>query len=370
MGIKHLLLFITIVIFIGVFYRVIRSRLYHLTVEGLEGKNNQECNNKYEQQDTLPLKEYIIKACYNSAYDPNETQTVSVKNLEMRIAEGYRFVDLNVFSSEGKLYVGYSPSNNPTLVDVSIPFTEAIDCIKKNAFTKSTLKVKEDATPLLEPPVNANVVIGASIRDNYVNYPMFVFLRVYRSPTSKLDIVAKIAEMLQSTVDAMYYRTSEAGVEKAIEIDGCTPLNHIKRKILFCMDITNILQIYAPPDKPSADQVPLETRKALSKFVNAYSGGNVWRHGNPAKSMPLLISDMKQPYKTNLFHWQILFPSVGETVNPDTYQLILENSIQTIVVRPYLSDTNLTAYVKIFKDAKRPMVCGVHAYTNIKRLRG
>jgi hypothetical protein len=325
----------------------------------VEGMNDGICKNNYADSDTLPLREYIIKSCYNSAYDPNENPRISVANLEKRIAEGYRFIDVNVFSSEGKLYVGYSPDNKPTLTDISIPFSEALDCIKKNAFTKSAMKINSDE-PLWE---SKSTDTSASIRDTYVNYPLFVMIRIYRSEKSKLDIIEKIQEMLKTTADTRYYREGGDADEKAIQIDGCTPLSDIKGKILFVMDIANLLQIYTPIDKSSADQIPESTRKHLTKFVNIYAGGNIWRHGSSEKSMPLLISDLNQPYKTNLFLMQIKFPSVKETVNPDTHKLILENSIQTIVVRPYLADTNLRAYTKIFSDAKRPMVCGVHVYT-------
>ena len=443
-GIKHILLFITIVVFIGVFYRVISTRLYNIGKEGMFGTGgmgngmggmgkgmdgmdkgmdgmdkgmdgtdkgmggmdilgktntpkpnipkpnipkpdtpkpntptpttpmivqaprekppNTSCDNPYSDSNTLPLREYIIKACYNSAYDPNATPKLSVNILETRMAEGYRFIDLNVFSSEGKLYVGYSPNNNPTLTDVSIPFTDALECIKTNAFTKSTMAIKDD-TPFFE---RKSTETAASIRETYVDYPLFVCIRVYRSGKSKLDIVKALMEHLKSTSDAKYLREGNGDNEKAVQIDGCTPLNKIKGNILFVMDILNILQIYTPVEKSSADQIPEETRKYLNKFVNIYSGGNIWRHGSSEKSMPLLISDLNQPYKTNLFNMQIMFPEVKETVNPDTYKLIVKNSIQTIVVRPYLQDTNLKAYTKLFNEAKRPMVCGVHAYTFVK----
>jgi hypothetical protein len=184
-GIKHILLFITIVVFIAVFYSIISKRLYNVGQEGFSlggmgkgtpdlggmgkgtpdlggmgkgtpdlggmGKGTPDlggmgtdlgktdapkpvqvekdapkpvqvkmdapkpvqvktesapdisCSNAYADSNTLPLREYVIKACYNSAYDPNNSPKLSALNLETRIAEGYRFIDLNVFSSEGKM---------------------------------------------------------------------------------------------------------------------------------------------------------------------------------------------------------------------------------------------------------------------------
>jgi len=348
-----------------VFYRIISQRLYNMkpVFEGLEGEGS--CKNDYGNIDNLPLKEYIIKACYNSAYDPNQIDTISAINLETRIAEGYRFIDLNVFSSDGKLYVGYSPDNKPTLTSTSIPFTTALDCIKKHSFVKSTMRLDDDKTPLLEPKKES---VGPTLRDTYVNYPIFVFIRVYRSETSKMDIIEKVAELLKSTSDTKYHREGDTDGEKAIQIDGCTNLSSIKGKMLFVMDIVNILQIYTPTDKPSADQIPENTRKILTKFVNIYTGGNVWRHGLINRPMPIRISELTDPYKTNLFHMQIAFPSLKETTNPDTHNLIVEHSIQTIVIRPYLADTNLQSYTKIFKELKTPMVCGAYVYNYIKKL--
>lgn len=364
-GIKHVLLFISIIVFIGVFYRVISSRLYHVTqvVEGMDNASQQSCDNNYGDKEGLPLKEYIIKACSNSAYDPNYAEQINATILETRIAEGYRFLDLNVFSSEGKLYVGYSPDNKPTLTSISIPFAEAIDCIKKHAFVKSSMKLDE-GIPLLE----GTPTIGPSIHDNYVEYPMFVLIRVYRSEKSKLDIIEKLMDHLQTTADAKYYRNGHGDTETAIEIDGCTPLSHIKGKIIFVVDIVNLLQIYTPIETPTADQIPEATRKHLKRFVNIYTGGNIWRHAILSKSAPLRISDLNQPYKTNLFNMQILFPSPQETSNPDAQNAIMEHSIQTVVVRPYLADTNLRAYTQIFKDLKRPMICGAYVHNYIKKL--
>jgi len=447
-GIKHILLFITIVVFIGVFYSIISKRLYNVGKEGFdlssmgkgstdmgsigkgstdmgsmgkgstdmgsmgkgstdmgsigkgstdmgsmgkgstdsrnpkpvepntakpdapkhfEPKNdsvpNTTCDNNFGDKENLPLKEYIIKACSNSAYDPNYAQPVNVTILETRIAEGYRFLDLNVFSSEGKLYVGYSADNKPTLTNVSIPFTEALDCIKKNAFVKSSMKLDE-GIPLLE----GTQKIGPSIRDTYVEYPMFVLIRVYRSEKSTLDIIEKVMDHLQTTADSRYYRRGQGKNEEAIEIDGCTPLSKIKGKILFVVDIMNLLQIYTPIETPTADQIPEATRKHLKRFVNIYTAGNIWRHAMVNKSAPLRISDLNQPYKTNLFNMQIMYPSTKETTNPDAHNVIMEHSIQTIVVRPYLTDTNLRAYTQLFKDLKRPMICGAYVHNYIKRL--
>jgi hypothetical protein len=320
------------------------------------------------------LKEYIIKACYNSIYDPNIKK--DPKNptlvLETRIAEGYRFLDLNVFPSlnDGKLYVGYSQDNSPTLTDVSVPFTDALDCIKKHAFEKSTLSLNDD-TPLLENVLSPSAPTGPTIRDNYVNYPLFVLIRVYRTEKSTIDVVEKLMENLQSTGDTMnYYREGSGENEIASVIkDGCTPLSIIKHKILFVMDIVNLVQIYAPIEKPTADQIPEKTLKHLKKFVNIYTGGNIWRHGSFSKPYPLRISEIKDPYKTNLFNLQIMFPSVKETTDPDPYEVIMDYSIQTILVRPYLGGTNLRTYIEIFKDLKKPMICGAYAHNYINKKR-
>jgi hypothetical protein len=366
-GIKHLLLFITIIIFVVVFYRIISSRL-SIFVEGFDPEPaSQSCENEYANVDSLPLKEYIIKASYNSAYDGNikdpKNPTLA---LETRLAEGYRFLDLNVFSSEGKLYVGYSQDNKPTLTSTAIPFTEALDCIKKHAFTKSLLQLGDD-TPLLEKVVSPAAPTGPTIRDNYVNYPLFVLIRVYRSESSKIDIVKALKEILATSSDTKYLREGQGDNELATQIDGCTPLPHLTGKMLIVMDIVNLIQIYAPEEKPTADQIPEETRNYLKHFVNIYTGGNVWRHGSQKKIQPLRISDIKEPYKTNLFNTQILFPTISDTVNADSYDVILNNSIQTILVRPDLADTNLRSYTQMFKDLKKPLICGAYAYNYIKK---
>lgn len=365
-GFKHLLLFITIILFIVVFYRIISSRL-SIFVEGFDPEPGatQSCKNEYADVDSLPLREYVIKACYNSAYDGNiKDPTNPTLALETRLAEGYRFLDLNVFSSEGKLYVGYSQDNKPTLTSTAIPFTDALDCIKKHAFVKNTTLKISDNTPLLET-LASTTPTGPTIYDNYVKYPLFVLIRVYRSEKSKVDIVAALKDALAASSDTKYLRD---GNDTAIQIDGCTPLPELTGKMIIVMDIVNLIQIYAPLETPTADQIPRPTLDSLKHFVNIYTGGNIWRHGSRQKIQPLRISDMKEPYKTNLFNTQILFPAISDTVNPDPYSVIMQNSIQTIVVRPDLADTNLRSYTQMFQDLKRPMICGAYAYNYIKKL--
>ena len=64
-------------------------------------------DNSYKESADLPLKEYCVKASFNSAYNGTD---VSKETIQQRIIDGYRFLDLNVFSASGDIYVGYPPT--------------------------------------------------------------------------------------------------------------------------------------------------------------------------------------------------------------------------------------------------------------------
>jgi hypothetical protein len=115
MTFKYIILILSIVVLFIVFYKqyeVGRSHLGVFTEEPMTGQggcSSQEeqtpppsCTNDYSESKSLPLREYCVKASFNSAYDGND---VSGSTLVTRIEEGYRFIDLNVFPAADNVYV-------------------------------------------------------------------------------------------------------------------------------------------------------------------------------------------------------------------------------------------------------------------------
>ena len=369
-NIKPLLIFLSIFLGIFVFYRLIVSRLFRVS-EGLESKESYQeassqeassaladndsdailCQNDYTKVNDLPLKEYTIKSSFNSAYNGSE---VTKDTLEKRLAEGYRFIDLNVFSASGGiLYVGFSRDNNPTLIQNTLLFSDALQTIHTYAFTK---RMKPGET---------------SVAYDYLSSPLFLNIRVYRPQNSIVDVVDQIWSALDWDNQPNYYKNEKGEVAL---VNGCTSLSAIGKKIVISMDIENIIQIYAPAEKPIATEIPTLTQKRLKQFVGIYTGGNTWRatykytdDSISVKTKDLKITDQtKSPYKTNITTMHIVYPYPDDQSNPDFKSMILKNSLQTIPFRVYLGGGELTKYEKMFADLKTSFVPMAYAYTYLR----
>lgn len=354
--IKHLLLFISIVLFLWVFFRLFSQKLYRF--EGFGTNPPGVCvNSLYDDPKNLPLREYMIKSSYNSAYDNGK---VSVDNLVKRIEAGDRFIDLDLYTVSGGIYVGYSANNDPTLVDAPLAFSEALNAIQAHAFNK----------------VATSSNVSRQAKFDYTQYPIFVHLRVYRPPDSKVDIVDNIWTAIQGKgiPNLLAQQKKDELATTPVLIDGCTLLSEIGQKIVFCMDIGNLIQIYAPASDPSIKYLPVAT---LQKFVNIYTGGGIWRAFYTYKEFDTATKKLRiedptsiQPYHTNVSNMYIVYPYPKEdNSNPDWQNMVLYHSVQTIPMRSYLVDTNYTSYETMFTELKTPFVCMSFAYNYIRKLR-
>jgi len=387
---KRIALLFSIILIIAAFYRVILNNWVPLLREGLEpdiktqnnaaesgntpasatgladvdSTNGVDCSNNYSDINTLPLREYFIKSCFNTAY--NGGTDISTNTIGMRLAEGYRFIDLNVFYSEEQLYVGYSDDNAPTMVSPNLLFESAISFIHQWGFTDNPKIVLPQS---LEQTLSTTPPSGLSLRANCYNYPLFVNIRVYRPPNSTNDIISKLAEVINKFNYAEFHRDDK---NTPIQINGCTPLDKIMGKIIFTMDIENIIQVYAPTNTPSAEYVPADTIKSIQSFVNMLTGGNTCFAFYDYTDTQLIYKTTKlrklDGYKTNVKHWYIAFPNPNNNTNPDAQKLVSDSSIQIIPVRAYLNDVAkpyLKEYTQIFEDLKTPFACMSYVFSTV-----
>lgn len=382
MGLKHLFLFLSIIVLFIVFYR----QFYSFHRENLDampesaGSENTVpiCDNDYSDSTNLPLKEYCVKSSFNSAYDGND---VSKDALIQRIKEGYRFIDLNVFSASGDVYVGFSPDNSPALISNKLLLSDALTTIAATAFETST--------------------VFDGCMNNVATYPVFVHLRIYRPPGSIVDIVSNIANTLNGApagpgqlpasppAYSINYLRNEDGAPT--QIDSCTPLSTLMGKMVFSMDILNILEIYAPATYQNAVTVPPDTITAMNTFANVLTGGSTfpafYRYTDESliyrtNTLGVGDSSIGGSKKTNVKYMYIAFPHPDDVsksatpsrpnatgvVQPDVKGMILNRSIQFTPLRVYLADTNLNTYIKIFDNAKTPVVPMSYLITHLQNL--
>lgn len=370
MEIKYIFLCLSIFVIFIVFYRQ-----YNLGYKGgrreymTSGSNEEitKCDNDYSDSTDLPLREYFVKSCFNSAYDGTD---VSTNTIQTRIKEGYRFIDLNVFSASGDIYVGYSPDNAPKMISNKLLLSDALKCISENAFSKTS---KDFANTQMTD-------IGS--------YPIFVHIRVYRDPKpdTTVDIISRVADVItgkNATTKPQY--TSNYFVDSnrtPVKVNGCTNLSSIMGKMVFSMDILNILEIYAPQGYQTAVTLPENTKTAMQSFVNILTGGNTWvsfyRYTEEtlvSRTTKLGIGDssINGSLKTNIRNLYISFPhpydvAKGKSQNatgiiqPNVMKFIFDRSIQFIPVRAYLADPMLKTYADIFDVIGKPFAPMLHVY--------
>jgi ERCC4-type nuclease len=313
----------------------------------MDNSNNLICPNDYKTADALPLREYMIKACFNSSYDGT---AISIDTLERRISEGYRFLDFNVVSASGdKLFVNFSQDNAPKTTDTSLSFDAVLESVSKYAFTQNP-KYMTDATRSA----------GPSLQNNYVNYPMWLHIRVYRTPDSTVDIISLVAKAIRASQISTFLLKNPDSTPT--QINGCTSLADIgKNKVLISMDIENVKQVYQSSDTLSAEWTPVETRKAMRSIVNVVTGGSTipafYKYADPTiveKTVKLGTTD-NTLMKTNVKYMYVVFPHPDDKLeNPNFSTLLLNRSIQLIPMRASKSDDNLKKYTDIFDKLKTP----------------
>jgi hypothetical protein len=390
MAIKYTLLILSISVLIFIFYRqydfIQRQREYMTAtttpnasdspynqtddsssqMNGLDkgglSKNSVTCSTNFSDSKNLPLKECCVKSSFNSAYDGTD---VSIDALKQRIQEGYRFIDLNVFSADGEVYVGYSADNAPALISKKLLLSDALKQINDAAFSSTT-------------------AFDSHFKD-VAWYPMFVHIRVYRTPNSKIDILSNVEKIINGSTSSPpsyttnYLRGSDG---HPIQINDCVSVSTLSRKIIFSMDILNILEIYAPVSYQNASTVPPETIKSLQKFVNILTGGSTfpafYRYTEDSlvyRTTKLAINDesMKGSLKTNVSKMYISFPHPDDVsksrningsgvIQPDVASFLLDRSIQFTPLRVYLADANLNNYIKMFEMIGTPFAPMAHVY--------
>lgn len=309
----------------------------------------------------MPLRQFAIMSSFNSAYDG---KVVTVERLSEVMARGYRFIDLNVFvgqneNKENELYVGYSVDNAPTISNNTLTFSAALELINKQAFvkTESTKSLAKARIPLTAETVNKTP--SASLGETYINYPLFLHIRVYRAVKSDVDVVGEVVKAMEAhkTGTTWYLRNGDG---TATFVDGNTPLESIQRNIVVSMDILNLIQVYAPSSDPVATNIPEPVRQSLRKVVNIFTGGHTWRAfyhykdvtAQKAKRLEV-VDDTRHTNVTNMF---IVYPYKTDKSNPPSVKDWGRTySIQAVPIRTYLEDEGVASTEAFFEDLGKPV---------------
>ncbi len=329
-------LFVFLILFY-VFFKLIKSRNSHFVnlQEGMIGEIDQQefqsiKNNKNfmsiqliksmeDKYGKLPLKDYCIKASYNSAVTG---KSVNKKMVQYVLSRGCRFLDFEVF------YTKKNENFIPVVAESTDPEFKIFD-------TENDINLEEIFTTIVSSSFSN---LSPNKKD-----PLFVHLRIKTKDTNCYAAVAKL-------IDAILKPKLYDG-----EITKETKLNEIMGKIIIVID-KSIHRDYKEFAKCKASDVNCYD---LSNYTNVESGSqnmnlySLSQIENQA-NIPVLIKD--DNVSTTAISSKIVLPVDNSKENPVMRKLILNYGAQIVAYRYYKVDTNLADSETFFNDNRGGIV--------------
>lgn len=282
-----------------------------------------------------PLREYCIKASYNSAYSGS---TISGDMIKYVLARGCRFLDLQIHYSEkdGIAYVA----------NITDPKMKEMDSVNR--------------VPLdtIFNVITANAFMGSQGRDGSPNPkdPLFIHLRIIPDKLVKVyDAVAEcIAKNFPNSARFLDNNNNAKKIDKYTQVN-----DKIMRKTLFLIDKT-----YNPEYAYFS--------QTLANLLNGETGGSTFqmqdygRIKNKVKTPPIIKDDFR---RTNIIEQQIVIPDLLEKQpRPNIIQLVVNYGVQITMYSFYKADDDLTQYEDFFNQYKSAIVPMAYAINYLGKL--
>ena len=264
----------------------------------------------------LPLREYIIKSSYNTAFSGS---FMNLDTIRYVLSRGCRFVDFEVYMIDGAPCVGCT--TDPTYTNVTSQNSILLnDALKQVSF------------------------FGFASPTPNMNDPLFVQLRLHtknNDNTDNTDIYKLVAMTIANTLQNKLYSGP---------VTGDTIIGDLMGKIVLIID-----KVSAPDYKsyPICDNTTTPCYN-LANYVNMESGGDVLRSYTYSNLLDQLTTP---PYihddgKTSSVKMTRM--SVPEQLiysgNPAYSDFISKYGVQFLANRFYVKDTNLSLYEEFFSD--------------------
>ncbi len=312
--------------------------------------------------DNLPLREFFLMASYDSTYDG---KSCSIETLADVMYSGCRFIDLNLFmgTNEKRLFVGPTKDINATTADLKLKLADVLAYIDQYAFTVDNKAKARAEIPLNErtiPGINKPAENAPSMDKNYTEYPLFLNFRIQQTSPETDILTVLYNDYLAGEKGLLSLKHRMVSGETATQVNSSTPLRELRRKIVICIDIDNVLKNYTPNTMNALD-VKQPVKDVIRKFVNVKTGGHTWHtyHSfNTVESMPTVsISPKGGDLSTDVQKMYLVYPGVKDAdKNPNALMYLFDHGIQTSLMRFYLKDGHLDEYKKTFRERKSPMV--------------
>jgi hypothetical protein len=285
-------------------------------LSSLKKDNNVKIQNTNVKQYDLPLKEFCIKASYNSAYTGSYINKDMVKYV---ISRGCRFLDFEVYMIEGKPYVGYSTDPSYTILDTknSVLLDNIFNIIVSNAFTTLGCPNSSD--------------------------PIFINLRIKSNDPSVYKEVAKTVDV--NLKSKLYDK----------QVTKTTKLSALIGKIILTIDKTlnydyKSLSKCSPSDKYCID---------LSRYVTLENGSEdlfLIKYNDIMRETTNPVHILNDNIHTDVRNMMYISPDINSKTNNNMFQLIKDYGAQIVPYRFYFKDAELTKYEDFFDENKSAFV--------------
>jgi hypothetical protein len=263
----------------------------------------------------LPLRELCIKSSYACPWSGSYISTDMIKVI---LSRGYRYLDIPIYyGGDSNPYVFYSNDTNSIDPNNTIPLDNVFKTIAASAFSN-----------VCPNPAD----------------PLFIELRI--TPDTNGNIYDSIASLINSNFLQRMYVDSQ---NRAVIIDGSTPLLSLMGKIIFFMNI-------------SKDDNFASKNQNFAFLMNAIVGNDVfmlktYRNVKQNKQKNYKVTDYGLPPKTDIKQHTTIMPEVTESHSiPNIYNTVLEHGCQILVIPFYQNDGMVQLYENVFDDQESAFI--------------
>lgn len=264
--------------------------------------------------DTLPLKEYLIMASWNSCAE--DAYTVSLRQLKKVLENGCRFLDFEVYNIDDKPVIGYSSSGY-----ISSQPNQEID--------SNTLNFRDVC----------NVIASAASYAPNKDDPLFIHFRV---KTNNMKILEKMS------IDFVASGIKDKGIETSINSNLL--LSGLQNKIIILIDKTYVPNIENDVCKAGCE---IDIRSMID-----YSGVSSFTSTKLSQQLQQNVRPLQKQTddRTNTTKWKMITHDFGTQYmdRNASYQefqkLVMDHRIQIIPFKFQYPDEGLTEYKNFFSD--------------------
>jgi len=354
--IKKVLISIVIIIFIYVIWRLMKNRVeikntnenFSLfsnsstnEIDNLKNSETVKIQSCRDEFSGLQLREYCIKASYNSALTG---RYINLDMITYVLIRGCRFLDFEIF------YIGETTTDIKNVKTTK--YTPRVAYSTDNTHTT----INSENSILLDNVLTTVINSAFSSPTPNIKDPVFINLRV---KSNNKDVYKAVASSIDNTIRQKLYvdTTSSQTPYPARRVTRNTLLSDIMGKIIICFDKT-INRRY----KDSTNCDPADgSCYDLTDYINIETGSedlNLLSYSEVMDQCTIPIDIKDNNMDTNVKTMKYVIPNtkIDNSKNPRISDFVLKQSVQIPAYRFYKKDDGLKEYEEFFNDNQTAFV--------------